>query len=377
MSQDLTQACSRNVSARVSVLPVLVLVVLSLAAIAPQLHAQHYLQTNLVSDQSGAAAATDPNLVNPWGMSRSSGSPWWLSDNGTGLSTLYTGTGTAESLVVTIPTGDPTMSTTGTPSGTMYNGTTGFVLPNAKPANFLFVTEDGTISGWNGGAAAVIVVNTKSASVFKGVAQATIQFPSIGPVSYLYVADFRKGRVQVYDSSFNHVHVMEQQFRDDWLPRGYAPFNIQNIGGELYVTFAKQDSAKHDEVDGAGLGFVDVFSPFGFLLRRLQHGPWLNGPWALAMAPGDFGIYSHDLLVGQFGSGNIAVYDPVTGEFKGLLEDSTNTPIAISGLWGLSFGSGGTSGSATALYFTAGPDDENHGLFGTITAVENTLGNSQ
>jgi uncharacterized protein (TIGR03118 family) len=367
MSLNLTQSCSRRVA-------VLALV---LAAVAPGLYAQHYAQTNLVSDQTGVAAATDPNLVNPWGMSRSSGSPFWISDNGTGLSTLYTGTGTAESLVVTIPTGDPTMSSTGTPSGTLYNGGTGFVLPNGKPAVFMFVTEDGTISGWNGGTAAVIAVNTKSASVFKGVAQATIQFPSFGPATWLYVADFRKGRIQVYDSSFNHIDAMDHQFRDDWIPRGYAPFNIQNIGGDLYVTFAKQDSAKHDEVDGAGLGFVDVFSPFGFLLRRMQHGPWLNGPWALAMAPGDFGIYSHDLLVGQFGSGNVAVYDPGTGEFKGLLEDSTNTPIAVSGLWGLSFGSGGTSGPANTLYFTAGPDSENHGLFGTITPIQNTLGNSQ
>ncbi|MFY9747725.1 MAG: TIGR03118 family protein [Acidobacteriaceae bacterium] len=351
--------------------------VLTFGAVSMPLVAQHYLQTNLVSDQTGAAAAADPNLVNPWGMSRSSGSPWWLSDNGTGLSTLYTGTGTAESLVVTIPTGDPTMSVTGTPSGTVYNGGIGFVLPNGKPAVFMFVTEDGTISGWNGGTAAVITVNTKSASVFKGVALDTIDIPFFGSSTYIYVADFRKGRIQVYDSSFHHVGAMDGLFRDDWLPPGYAPFSIQNIGGELYVTYAKQDSQKHDEVDGAGLGFVDVFSPFGFLLRRMQHGPWLNGPWALALASGDFGIYSHDLLVGQFGSGQIAVYDPVTGAFKGLLEDSTNTPIAIDGLWGLSFGSGGTSGPANTLYFTAGPDGENHGLFGTLTAVENTLGNSQ
>lgn len=355
----------------------LVVVALTLAALPLSSLAQHYLQTNLVADQSGAAAATDANLVNPWGMARSSGSPWWLSDNGTGLSTLYTGTGTTESLVVTIPTGDPTMSATGTPSGAVYNGGTSFLLPNGKPAVFMFVTEDGTISGWNGGAAAVITVNTKSASVFKGVALDTINLPYFGSATFMYVTDFRKGRIRVYDSSFNHISLMDNLFRDEQLPPGYAPFNVQNIGGELYVTFAKQDSQKHDEVDGAGLGFVDVFSPFGFLLRRMQHGPWLNGPWALAMAPGDFGIYSHDLLVGQFGSGQVAVYDPVTGEFKGLLQNSSNTPLTIQGLWGLSFGSGGTSGPANTLYFTAGPDGESHGLFGTITAVENTLGNSQ
>jgi uncharacterized protein (TIGR03118 family) len=170
---------------------------------------------------------------------------------------------------------------------------------------------------------------------------------------------------------------MDDFFQDDRIPHGFAPFNIQNIGGDLYVAFAKQDSQKHDEVDGAGLGYVDVFSPLGFLIRRLDHGWWLNAPWAIAKAPGDFGLYSHDLLVGNFGSGQIDVYDPATGEFKGRLNDASNHAIAISGLWGLSFGSGGTSGLATSLYFSAGSDGEQHGLFGTITPVENTLGNSQ
>ena len=352
---------------------------LAIGALAPLALAQHYKQINLVADQSGVAAATDANLVNPWGLSRSSTSPWWVSDNGTGLSTLYDLNGVAKSLVVTIPTGDPSVSSTGTPTGTLFNGGTGFVLPNGKPATFLFVTEDGTISGWNGGTSAVITVNTKSASVFKGAAFATLHIPYGSQSTFLYVADFRKARVQVYDSSFHHVALIEELFRDERLPRGYAPFNIQNIGGELYVAFAKQDAEKHDEVDGAGLGYVDVFSPFGFLLRRLEHGPWLNGPWAIAMAPGDFGIYSHDLLVGQFGSGNIAVYDPVTGVFKDTLRDASNNPIAIDGLWGLSFGSGSLTGSgpANTLYFAAGSDGEAHGLFGTITPVENTLGNGQ
>lgn len=340
--------------------------------------AQQYQQTNLVADQPGVAKATDPNLVNPWGLSRSSTSPWWASDNGTGLATLYDGTGSAKSLVVTIPTGDPNVSSTGTPTGALFNGSTGFILPNGKPATFLFVTEDGTVSGWNSGSSAVIMVNTKSASVFKGAAFATLPIPYGSQSTYLYAADFRKGRIQVYDSSFNHVPVFEGLFRDEFLPRGYAPFNIQNIGGNLYVSFAKQDAQKHDEVDGPGLGFVDVFSPFGFLLRRLQHGPWLNGPWGLAMAPGDFGAYSHDLLVGQFGSGQIAVYDPVTGAFKDMLRDSNSNPITISGLWDISFGSGSNnSGSATALYFSAGSDGEEHGLFGTITPIQNSLGNSQ
>lgn len=344
--------------------------------------AQQYKVTDLVSDQAGVANATDPNLVNPWGLSRSSTSPWWVSDNGTGLSTLYDGTGAARSLVVTIPTGDPNVSSTGTPTGTVFNGSTGFDLAAGKPALFMFVTEDGTISGWNPGVkptSAVIMVNTKSASVFKGAALGTVSMPHGSSTTFLYVADFRKARIQVYDSSFNQVGGGEDFFRDEELPRGYAPFNIQNIGGELYVTFAKQDDQKHDEVDGAGKGYVDVFSPSGRLLRHLEHGWWLNGPWGLAMAPGDFGIYSHDLLVGQFGSGNIAVYDPVTGRFLDLLRDANDNPITIDGLWDISFGSGSTavSAPATTLYFAAGSDGEQHGLLGTITPVQNTLGNSR
>jgi uncharacterized protein (TIGR03118 family) len=351
----------------------------SVGVLPLSLAAQQYTVTPLVADQSGVAAATDPNLVNPWGLSRSSASPWWASDNGTGVATLYDGTGAAKSLVVVVPTGDPNVSSTGTPTGTVFNGGTGFVLANGKPALFMFVTEDGTVSAWNGGTSATIEVNTKSASVFKGAALATLSAPNGSNATFLYVADFRKGRIQVYDSSFRHVGFSDELFRDEFLPRGYAPFNIQNIGGDLYVTFARQDGQKHDEVDGPGKGYVDVFSPFGFLLRRLEHSAWLNGPWGLAMAPGDFGIYSHDLLVGQFGSGNVAVYNPVTGRLIDVLRDSNNAALAIDGLWGLSFGGDSATGSgpATTLYFSAGSDGEQHGLFGTLTPLQNTLGNSQ
>lgn len=336
--------------------------------------AQHYKQTSLVSD----TGTPDADLVNPWGLSRSSGSPWWISDNGTGRSTLYLGTGAKQGLVVTIPPAD-TSSTTGTPTGTIFNGGTGFTLAPNKPAIFLFVTEDGTVSGWNPGVlptTAKIMVNEHSRSVFKGVTMATANL-STGPASLLYVADFRKGRVQVYDTNFNKVRVGEDAFEDERIPHGYAPFNIQNIGGDLYVAFAQQDDAKHDEVDGAGLGYVDVFSPSGRLLRRMEHGPWFNGPWGLALASGDFGIYSHDLLVGQFGSGEILAFDPVTGKFKGRLVDINDQPIVTDGLWGLSFGSGGNSGPANALYFSAGTNHEADGLFGNITAVENPQGNDQ
>ena len=349
---------------------------------------QHYKQTNLISDIPGMAETTDPNLVNPWGMSRSSGSPWWISDNGPGLTTLYSGAGAPIPLgqpcpagtntnCVVVPTGDTDKSPTGTPTGQVFNGTSDFQLTPNNPARFIFVTEDGTISGWNGGPSAVIKVNTHGASVFKGVALASSRTSWGRMANFLYVADFRKGRVAVYDTSFNRVHMDDEAFEDEAIPHGFAPFNVQNIGGDIYVAFAQQDSAKHDEVDGAGLGYVDVFSTGGRLMRRLQHSRWMNAPWGMTQAPSDFGAYSHNVLVGQFGSGQILVFDAVNGQLKGTLNDASNKPITIDGLWDIAFGSGGTSGSATALYFTAGLNAEADGLFGTITPVENALGGDQ
>jgi uncharacterized protein (TIGR03118 family) len=336
---------------------------------------QHYKQTNLVSDMPGVAAVTDPNLVNAWGLSRSSGSPWWISDNGPGLATLYNGAGAPQALVVTIPGAD---GGGGTPTGQVFNGTNDFQLTPGNPARFIFVTEDGTVSGWNpavNATVAQIMVNTHSASVFKGVALATAGTASGATANYLYVADFRKGHVNVYDANFHRARLRDDAFEDESLPRGFAPFNVQNIGGNLYVAFAQPDSAKHDEVDGPGLGYVDVFSPSGRLLHRLQHVQWLNAPWGMAQAPTDFGANSHNILVGQFGNGLILVFDPVTGQFKGPLYDATNTPIAIDGLWGIAFGGGGTgSGPSNTLFFTAGPNGEADGLFGNITPIENVLG---
>ena len=334
--------------------------------------AQHYQQTNLVSDLPGEAAVQDPNLVNPWGLSRSSGSPWWVSDNGTGLSTLYNGSGTPQSLVVTIPPAAGS-SEGGVPTGTVYNGTTDFALPTGGPAKFIFVGEDGTISGWNGGASAV-VVSTKDKSVYKGVAIA-----SFNGAHYLYVANFSKKRIDVFDTHFNRVHFGGDAFEDERLPRSFAPFNIQNIGDSLYVAFAKLDPKSNDEVAGAGLGYVDVFGPGGNLKRRLEHGNWLNAPWGLALASGDFGAFSHYLLVGQFGSGGIAAYNVSTGLFAGMLRNPSDEILSIPGLWALSFGNGANAGPATTLFFTAGIEDEAHGLFGTLLPVpaENVLGNGQ
>ena len=357
----------------------LALILVSVTAVSYAQSSQHYKQTNLVSDMPGVAPVTDPNLVNAWGLSRSSTSPWWVADNGTGLSTLYSGAGAIQSLVVTIPPSDAA-NPPGNPTGTIFNGGSGFELKKGFPAVFLFATEDGTISGWNpkvDATHAVIKVNTKGRSVFKGMTSATVNVPFLGTQSFLYVADFRKGRIQIYNSNFHHVPEMEELFDDDSLPPGFAPFNVQNIGGNIYVSFAQQDSEKHDEVDGPGLGYVDIFSPEGRLLRRLQHGPWFNAPWGLTMASSDFGSNSHDILVGQFGSGEILVFNPVTGKFKGRLFDTSDNPIKIDGLWGLGFGNGGNAGPATTLFFSAGPNHEQDGLFGTITAVENVQGNDQ
>ena len=360
---------------------------------------QHYLQTNLTANQASLAPTVDAHLVNPWGLSRSSGGTWWVSDNGTGLSTLYDGSGKPQPLVVTVPPADPSANATGSPTGTVFNGdTNSFQIAPGKNAIFLFATEDGTISGWNPGvsASAVITVNNKNKAVYKGMTIATVQRNGVA-VPYLYAADFRGGKVAVFDAQFKPVQLTPeadgdgdndradrvgnrngQAFEDEAMREGYAPFNVQNIGGNLYVSFAKQDGAKHDEVDGAGLGFVDVFSPTGKLLLRLQHGAWMNAPWGLELAPGDFGAYSHDVLVGQFGSGEILAFDPVTGKYKGALETAANKPIVIDGLWAIAIGNGlATGGPATALYFTAGPDHEQNGLFGSITAVENVQGNDQ
>lgn len=346
----------------------------------PVLATNQYQQTNLVSNTSGAAAVTDPNLVNPWGLARSSKGPWWISDNNSGLSTLYTGTGSIAPLVVTIPTADPSSSQLGSPTGIVFNGSTDFALAAGKPAIFLFVTEDGTISGWNPGVnlkQAVVVVNQMKTSVFKGATIATVNTARYGTHNYLYVADFRQGMIEVFNASFQRMPQMESAFNDEDLPPGYAPFNVQNLGGNLYVTYAEQDASKHDEIDGPGLGFVRVYSPTGHPLMQLQHGMWFNAPWGLAIAPSDFGPLSHDILVGNFGSGWIAAFDPITGKFKDYLRTMSGSPVQIDGLWGLAPGNDATAGPATSLYFSAGSNHEQGGLFGTLTALQNPQGGDQ
>jgi uncharacterized protein (TIGR03118 family) len=339
-----------------------------LASLAPALatpgFAQHYLQTNLVSDVPGFAAATDPALINPWGLSRSATSPWWVADNGTGLSTLYNGAGAAQALIVGVPPAGG-QEPPSAPTGTVFSGSTDFQVGPGQPARFLFSTEDGTIAGWNpaaGATAAITKVDNSGHAVYKGLALA-----QVAGANYLYAANFFAGTVDVFDKNFAPASLGANAFRDRLLPKGYAPFNVQAIGDTLYVTFAKQDDTKFDEVAGAGRGFVDAFTTAGVLKMRLRWGRWFNAPWGVALAPAGFGRFSGMLLVGNFGSGKIAAFDPANGHFRGMVRGARGRPLAIDGLWALGFGNGAGAGPATTLYFTAGIDDEAHGLFGTIT----------
>ena len=340
-------------------------------SLATTASAQHrYEQTNLVSDIPGMAAETDASLVNPWGLSRSAGSPWWASDNGPGLSTLYNGTGIKQGLVVTIP---PAAGMTGpsTPTGTVFNGTSDFQvgLPGTnQPARFLFVTEEGTLSGWNPTANPTVAITkvdwSAQGAVYKGLA-----IGQVGTINYLYAANFHSGKVDVFDKNFAPVDLGNKAFKDPHIPSGYAPFNVQAIGDKIYVAYAKQDADKIDEVAGRGRGFVNAYTTSGVLSMRLQWGPWLNAPWGLVMAPADFGRLSNMILVGQFGSGKIAAFDATTGKFRGLMRAANRRAVKIDGLWALSFGNGASAGPANSLYFTAGIDDEAHGLFGTLTML--------
>jgi len=352
------------------------------------LFAQQYQKTNLVSDLGTLGAHTvDPKLKNPWGIARGpSGNPWWVSDAKSGVSTLYNAQGTpanplnpgGNGLVVTIPPSVPPPAI-GTPTGVVFNGSANdfrVAPPGVAQTFFLFVSLDGTISGWDPAANPTTAIRKVSTqSVLTGVTIA-----QIGAERFLYVADLKAGKIRVYDSNFQPMAVGQGAFVDDHLAPGFAPFNIQNIGGNLYVAYAKQDQAKTFVTPGAGLGFVDVFSPQGRLLLRLQHGNWFNAPWGLTLAPSDFGTFSHRILVGQFGSGEILAFDAVTGQFQGKLKDQNNQVIAMTGLWGLAFGAGDqTSGPANTLFFNEGLNGGNDGLFGTLTPIATDIesGNGQ
>jgi uncharacterized protein (TIGR03118 family) len=313
----------------------------------------------LVSDQPGVAPQTDPNLVNAWGLTSSSTSPWWISDNGTDVSTLYRG-----SDGLPFPPGAPlVVNVHNAPTGTVFNPTAGFALPTGGKALFLFDTEEGKVLGWNGvqGTNAVVVADLGDGAIYKGLA---IADSADGP--RIYAADFHNAKVDVFDGSFGLVP--NSGFVDPALPSGYAPFGIQTIGDRVFVTYAKQDADAADEIAGQGKGFVDAYDTAGNLLARVaQHGQ-LNAPWGLAMAPDSFGRFAGDLLVGNFGDGQINAYAEHNGPFThaGELRDASGKSLSIDGLWALEVGQGGNNGPAGTLFFTAGPEDETHGLFGQI-----------
>lgn len=356
-----SQKVSLTITRRLVLMTGLVLMTLALAS-APAA-AQKATPTFLNSDipNVGTVTPNDTNLVNPWGMAWLPGGPWWISDNGSGLSTLYDGTGTPKSLVVNVPQWDGTAG--GSPDGIVGNGTSDFSI-GGNATHFLFATEDGTIQGWSSGTSTVIAVNNFPNAVYKGLA-----LGSANGNNYLYVANFRGGTVDVFDKNFApYSGFGSGAFVDSTIPSGFAPFNVANVGGgTLAVTYAKQDAAKHDDVAGPGNGYVTLYDTSGNIKGRLAHTPYSNSPWAVVVAPASgFGGFGGDYLVGQFGSGAIAAYTPA-GNLVGLLFNPAALQLQINGLWGLGFGNGMGSGPTTTLYFTAGYFDEAHGILGSIT----------
>jgi uncharacterized protein (TIGR03118 family) len=329
---------------------------------------QFFTQTNLASDIPGLAAHLDPKLKNPWGMSFGPTTPIWVSDNMSGFATLYAGDGTPQALQVTIPGADG-IDGDGMPTGQVFNSTaSSFVVSRggkSGKATFIFAGEDGVISGWSpavSGNHAVIAVNVPASNaVYKGLALA-----QSGGQDYLYAADFHNGRIDVFNSSFAPQN-WAGAFSDKKIPAGFAPFNVQNLGGNLYVTYAKQDADAHDDVAGAGNGFVDEFDTAGHLIKRFEHVDALNSPWGVAIAPDSWGKFGGNLLVGQFGSGQIAAFNRDSGHFHGLLRNKDGTPVQNDGLWGLAFGNGARGTDTNTLYFTAGLNDEADGLFGSLS----------
>ncbi len=344
-----------------------------------------------------APAVLDPNLVNPWGLTETPASPFWVSDNNAGVSTLYNVPGavtpvSVNPLVVSIPSPLHPLDSDGTPTGTVFNvnlASQGFKVSDGMhtaPGIFLFATEDGTIVGWNPGVdptgkfdgpggvsrhSAIAVDNSggcpaANGAVYKGLAIAT----DANNITQLYAANFRAGAIEVYDTLFKRVTTLPPDaFTDPDLPHGYAPFNIVLSGGVLFVTYARQDKAKHDPVAGHGRGFVDTFDLSGHMLARFASRGQLDAPWGVVRAPASFGQFAGDVLIGNFGNGQINAFDPTTGAFLGEVVNSEGEVILIDGLWALLVGNGKNGGASDKIYFTAGPNGETDGLFGSLTPV--------
>jgi uncharacterized protein (TIGR03118 family) len=355
---------------RTSILVVIFLLTSSNIALA-----SGYIQTNLVSDQSGKALITDPSLVNCWGISMLATSPFWVSNAGTNTSTLYGGDVagspfTKNALTVTLPGDEPT--------GTVANGTSDFVITSGSasgPARFIFAETAGNIVGWSPnvpapGSTTGVIAASHSGSGYTGLA-----IGNNGVGNFLYAADFANNAIDVYNATFT-LTSLAGSFTDPTLPANYGPFNIQNLGGTLYVAYALVGPTG-DEVAGPGNGFINKFDTNGnFLGRLVSTGP-LNAPWGQVIAPSTFGTFANALLVGNFGDGTINAFNPTTGAFLGTLSTPLAVPIVIEGVWGLTFGNGVNGGDVNTLYFASGPEDETHGLFGKLqfnaSAATNTI----
>ena len=332
------------------------------ASVAMPVAAASFAATNLVSDDAGLhpASITDKELVNAWGLAYSPTSPFWASSNGTGQAQVYrvnpsTQATTKVGLTVAIPgNGSVTGQVFNSVGASAFNGDA-----------FLFVSEDGTVSGWRGalGTTAEVLSLSNPVNLYKGSA-----FAGVAGFGYLYAANFHTGSIDVYKGSAA-APTLSGAFTDPNLPSGYAPFNVQNLGNTLYVAYAKQDPNSNDEVAGAGLGIVDSFDVNGNLLGRIATGGTLDAPWGLAIAPASFGAMAGALLVGNFGDGRISAFNPVNHAFLGLVLGANGQPLEIDGLWALSPGNDGGAGSSQSIYFTAGPNEEMHGVFGVLTAV--------
>ncbi len=344
-----------------------------LAATATPVYAQdnRYDANILVSDLPNVAPNIDPHLVNPWGVAFNPRGFVWVADNGTGFSTLYDGTGKPQSLVVQIPAVQS--ADHGTPTGIVFNGGGGFnVTSGGKTGSsaFIFVSEDGLVSGWapsvdqTHAIRAYPPVNVTPTAVYKGVALA-----NNGSANFLYAADFLNGKIDVFDTNFNKV-TLSGDFADPDLQKDFSPFNIQNINGKLIVTYAKREEGEDEETVGPSLGIVNEFDANGNLLRRFATRGRLNAPWGVALAPATFGAFPNALLIGNFGDGAINAYDFGTGEFLGRLRGTNHRELRIDGLWGMAFGNDLNAQPKGTLFFAAGIEDEEHGIYGSIAPAQ-------
>jgi len=321
----------------------------------------------LVSDGVIAASHTDGNLQNAWGVAAAPGGPFWIADNNSNKATVYDGTGTPLSPTVSIPAGT---NGPANPTGQIYNGTADFVITTpagSAPAQFIFSGEGGTITGWaqsvSGATATVAYDDGAGAAVYKGLALA-----NTGTANQLYATDLHNAKVDVFDTHFHKV-AAAGSFADPTIPAGFAPFGIQAINNQLYVTYAKQDATAHDEVLGTGLGYVNVFDASGTLLKRFASAGVLNAPWGITVAPAGFGSVAGRVLIGNFGDGVINSFDPATGNSMGSVMLSSGKELVVPGLWALSFGNGASNQPASALFYTAGPNNQTDGVFGRIDVV--------